>query len=61
MVYLETGSGYDWMKAAEAAGLDKDFYIFRKREFKEILPWDFIDMGISKDALWSEYQQAITD
>ena len=48
------------MQVAKDAGLDKDFFIFRKREFEEILPWDFIDMGISKDALWAEYQEAIT-
>ncbi len=50
----------DWMKAAEIAGLIKDFYIFRKKEFNEILPWDFIDMGIAKDKLWDEYQEALS-
>ncbi|MBM4146164.1 MAG: radical SAM protein [Nitrospira sp.] len=50
----------DWMKAAETAGIDKDFYIFRKKEFSEILPWDFIDMGVSKDKLWDEYQDALS-
>lgn len=48
----------DWRKAAESAGLNKDFYLFRKREFNEILPWDFIDSGISKEKLWAEYQEA---
>ncbi len=50
----------DWIKAAEEAGLTKDFYIFRKKEFNEILPWDFIDMGIAKDKLWDEYQEALS-
>jgi radical SAM superfamily enzyme YgiQ (UPF0313 family) len=49
----------DWMKAVEVAGLNKDFYIFRGREFSEILPWDFIDMGIEKEKLWAEYQEAL--
>jgi radical SAM family uncharacterized protein len=48
----------DWRKAAESAGLNKDFYLFRKKEFEEILPWDFIDSGISKEKLWAEYQEA---
>lgn len=61
MVDTETSSGYDWMKAAEAAGLNKDFYIFRKKDFNEILPWDFIDMGIAKDTLWAEYQEALSN
>lgn len=50
----------DWKKAVEAAGLNKDFYIFRKREFGEILPWDFIDAGVTKDKLWAEYQEALS-
>ncbi len=36
-----------------------DFYIFRKKELSEILPWDFIDAGISKEKLWDEYQKAL--
>jgi radical SAM superfamily enzyme YgiQ (UPF0313 family) len=56
----ELVSGQDWMKATEIAGLNKDFYIFRKREFDEILPWDFIDMGLAKEKLWAEYQEALS-
>jgi radical SAM superfamily enzyme YgiQ (UPF0313 family) len=50
----------EWIKAAEEAGIRKDFYIFRKKEFKEILPWDFIDIGLSKEDLWTEYQEALS-
>jgi len=49
----------DWRKAAEKANIIEDFYIFRKKDYHEILPWDFIDVGISKERLWSEYQEAI--
>lgn len=52
---------HDWIKAAEVAGINKDFYTFRKKDFNEILPWDFIDMGISKDTLWAEYQEALSN
>jgi radical SAM superfamily enzyme YgiQ (UPF0313 family) len=55
----ETSSGQDWMKAVASAGLKRDFYIFREKDLSEILPWDFIDTGISKDSLWAEYQKAI--
>ncbi|MEW6162320.1 MAG: radical SAM protein [Nitrospirota bacterium] len=51
---------HDWRKAAEAAGIKEDFYIFRKKEFNEILPWDFINIGISKEKLWAEYQEALS-
>ncbi len=50
----------DWRKAMEKAGIKEDFYIFRKKEFYEILPWDFIDVGISKKRLWLEYQEALS-
>lgn len=43
----------------EATGINQDFYIFRKRDITEILPWDFIETGVSKEDLWKEYQQAI--
>lgn len=50
----------DWIKAIEESGVDKDFFIFRKKDFLEILPWDFIDNGIPKINLWKEYQEAIS-
>ncbi|MEW6002987.1 MAG: radical SAM protein [Nitrospirota bacterium] len=50
----------DWIEAAEASGIRRDFYIFRKRGFDEILPWDFIDAGIKKDKLWEEYERALS-
>ena len=38
---------------------DRSFYIFRKKDISEMLPWDFIDAGISKEKLWKEYQEAL--
>jgi len=51
----------DWAASAEKAGLSKDFYLFRQRTFDEILPWDFIDSGSSKERLWEEYQTALSE
>jgi len=51
--------GEDWRKAAAAAGVDIDFYIFRERDTDEILPWDFIDMGVAREQLWREYREAV--
>ncbi|MGB9715944.1 MAG: radical SAM protein [Thermodesulfovibrionales bacterium] len=50
----------DWRKAVEKTGIREDFYIFRNKEFHETLPWDFIDVGISKERLWQEYQEALS-
>jgi radical SAM superfamily enzyme YgiQ (UPF0313 family) len=50
----------DYRSACSQAGVDMDFYIFRKKDFNENLPWDFIDTGISKEKLWSEYLEAMS-
>lgn len=41
------------------AGLDPAFYAQRLRDRDEVLPWDHIDMGVKKDYLWREYQNAL--
>ncbi len=41
---------YDkWLEAFEECGIDPAFYANRKREFDEILPWDHIDIGVTKE------------
>ena len=35
------------MEAFEECGISIDFYNLRQRTAEEILPWDFIDCGIS--------------
>jgi radical SAM superfamily enzyme YgiQ (UPF0313 family) len=47
-----------WRKIIREAGLSEEFYLFRKRDLDETLPWDFIDMGIEKKSLWKEYEKA---
>lgn len=49
----------DWRRACTDVDIDPDFYIFRKKGFDEILPWDFIYNHISKEKLWLEYQKAL--
>lgn len=49
----------DWMRAFKDVAPNPDFYIYRTRSFEEILPWDFIDHGLDKKALWNEYQRAL--
>lgn len=33
--------------------------MLRPREREERLPWDFIDTGLGKDALWRQYRRAL--
>lgn len=50
---------YDrWLEAMDEAGVDPAFYTGRAREYDEILPWDFIDAGMTKEFLWREYVQS---
>lgn len=49
----------DWRAAAREVGLDTDFYVKRRRGMDEILPWDFIDMGVRKEYLMNEYYRAL--
>lgn len=50
---------YDkWMEAFKETDTDPDFFAGRKREITEILPWDFIDVGVSKEFLLKEYEKA---
>lgn len=46
-----------WQKAFEECNLDPKFYV-RERDFDEILPWDMIDVGVSKKFLISEAKKA---
>ncbi|MBR4776494.1 MAG: TIGR03960 family B12-binding radical SAM protein [Lachnospiraceae bacterium] len=47
-----------WLKAIERAGIDMDFYTTRERSTDELLPWDFIDTGMTKAFMKREYDKA---
>lgn len=50
---------YDaWIKAFTDVGLDPDFYACRSIPFEEILPWDHIDCGVTKEFLIREARKA---
>ncbi len=44
----------EWLEAFSDVNIDPDFYTVRKRDFDEILPWDFIDSGVKKEFLIKE-------
>ena len=47
-----------WEKAIADNNVDMDFYISRERDLDEILPWDFIDIGVTKQFLKKEWERA---
>ncbi len=51
---------YDrWLSAFKSCGVDIDFYTRRTREAEELFPWDFIDAGVTKSFLRSEWEKAM--
>ncbi|MGI6094310.1 MAG: TIGR03960 family B12-binding radical SAM protein [Lachnospiraceae bacterium] len=44
-----------WEKAFTDTGLDLGFYTLRERTQDELLPWDFINIGVTKQFLWKEW------
>ncbi|MBR2528172.1 MAG: TIGR03960 family B12-binding radical SAM protein [Blautia sp.] len=50
---------YDlWKQAFAEEGVSMDFYTLRERGEDEILPWDFIDAGVTREFLLREWHQA---
>jgi len=41
--------------------LNPDFFVHRRYDYKEILPWDFIDHSVSKQYLWVERRKAFLE
>lgn len=53
---------YDrWQEAFKACGIDPDFYTKRERSLEEVLPWDFIDAGVTKEFLIRQWQTALSE
>ena len=47
-----------WEKAFENAGVDMGFYANRAMALDEVLPWDIIDIGVTKEFLIREYKKS---
>lgn len=47
-----------WEEAFKDNGVSMEFYANRRREYDEILPWDHIDTGVSKQFLINENEKA---
>ena len=48
----------NWDNSMAKHGLDIDFYTYRDRNVDEILPWDFIDIGVTRGFLEREWENA---
>ncbi|MDR7857070.1 TIGR03960 family B12-binding radical SAM protein [Tissierella sp.] len=53
---------YDsWLESMEELDIDGFFYAQRNRSLDEVLPWDFIRPGVSKDYLIREYKKSLEE
>ena len=50
-----------WMQAFENTGIDIAFYNHRERPLDEVFPWDFIDIGVTKEFLKREWNNAMAE
>jgi radical SAM superfamily enzyme YgiQ (UPF0313 family) len=51
----------NWVKALKEVNINPDFYVYRQKLFDEYLPWDNIDLGVSKKSLIIECKKALRD
>ena len=47
-----------WQEALSECNIDGDFYSYRAKSYDEILPWDFIDIGVNRSYLEKENEKA---
>lgn len=48
-----------WLQAFEEVGIDPHFYANRPFGFEEILPWEHLSVGVTKEYMLGEYQKAL--
>ncbi len=51
--------GGSFIKAYRQVDVNPDFYVYRERSLDEVLPWDFIDHGLRKEALAEAYRRSL--
>lgn len=56
--WTESFHNEKWMEAFEKTGVDLEIYL-REHDLDEILPWDYIDTGVTKEFLQREWKRAI--
>lgn len=63
-IYDAWGEYFDndkWLETFDECNLSLDFYTTRERDLEEILPWDFLDCGVTKEFLKREWKKALSE
>ena len=50
-----------WTESIKEAGFDLNFYVYRRRGFDEVLPWQHINLGVDKQFLYNDYINGIKE
>ena len=50
-----------WLELFRECGISPEFYANRRRSFDEVLPWDHIDYGVTKEFLINECKKAYSN
>ncbi len=53
-----SGGAKAFRRAMKEEGLDEEYYLYREYGERELLPWDVLDMGMTKTYLYEEWQRA---
>lgn len=59
--WTETFREEPWIRAFDECEISMDFYTARERSLDEILPWDMIDIGVSREFLKREWNNALNE
>ena len=55
------GGSKAFKRALKTFKINADDYLYRNFDKEELLPWDSLDMGFTKDYLWKELQTALQE
>ncbi|MDR3271546.1 MAG: TIGR03960 family B12-binding radical SAM protein [Peptococcaceae bacterium] len=50
-----------WLLSFQEAGVDPEFYAYRRKDYDEVLPWEHISCGIHKDFFVTEHRRALQE
>ncbi|MDR3330686.1 MAG: TIGR03960 family B12-binding radical SAM protein [Endomicrobium sp.] len=50
-----------WYESLAENNIDLNFYIYREKKYNEILPWEHLYFGISKNDLYTDYIKGINE
>jgi radical SAM superfamily enzyme YgiQ (UPF0313 family) len=53
-------NGGNWKQTFRSSDINPDFFVSRQKDLDEILPWDFIDHGLTKSYLKQEYRLSLS-